>query len=274
MPVLYGVFLYMGVSSLRGMQAVDRIMIWFMPQKYQPDVMYLRHVRTVRVHMFTIIQVLCLACLWVIKTIKSISIAFPLMVLAMCFVRKGMDWMFTQTELKWLDDIMPESHSRAKEDAKKKEKEDDANQEGEASMLIDPNKYSDGHVNLPLQTGNFINIPVDRVTVGMEMEPVNISEEMAKTTLWKTIVANESSPNLLGESVKNHKSRSPDDDHHGHHKHKSSKKKMPVQFYIDDEEKEQLLEEKPSKPAKIEIVVDPPSSTKGSISRIDEDTTC
>lgn len=274
MPVLYGVFLYMGVSSLRGMQAVDRIMIWFMPQKYQPDVMYLRHVRTVRVHMFTIIQVLCLACLWVIKTIKSISIAFPLMVLAMCFVRKGMDWMFTQTELKWLDDIMPESHSRAKEDAKKKEKEDDANQEGEASMLIDPNKYSDGHVNLPLQTGNFINIPVDRVTVGMEMEPVNISEEMAKTTLWKTIVANESSPNLLGESVKNHKSRSPDDDHHGHHKHKSSKKKMPVQFYIDDEEKEQLLEEKPNKPAKIEIVVDPPSSTKGSISRIDEDTTC
>ncbi|XP_033728652.1 sodium bicarbonate cotransporter 3-like isoform X2 [Pecten maximus] len=276
MPVLYGVFLYMGVSSLRGMQAVDRIMLWFMPQKYQPDVMYLRHVRTVRVHMFTIIQVLCLACLWVIKTIKSISIAFPLMVLAMCFVRKGMDWIFTQTELQWLDDIMPESHSRAKEDAKKKEKEQDGNQEEEASMLIDPNKYSAGHVNLPLQTGNFINIPVDRVTVGMEMEPVNISEEMAKTTLWKTIVANESSPNLQGDSFKNHKSRSPDDDYnsHSHHKHKSSKKnKMPVQFYIDDEEKEQLLDEKPRKPAKIEIVVDPPS-TKGSISRIDEDTIC
>ncbi|XP_060067333.1 electroneutral sodium bicarbonate exchanger 1-like isoform X2 [Ylistrum balloti] len=272
MPVLYGVFLYMGVSSLRGMQAVDRIMIWFMPQKYQPDVMYLRHVRTVRVHMFTIIQVLCLACLWVIKTIKSISIAFPLMVLAMCFVRKGMDWIFTQTELKWLDDIMPESHSRAKEDAKKEEKEQ---KEEEQSMLLDPNKYTPGHVNLPLQTGSFINIPVDRVTVGMEMEPVNISEEMAKTTLWKTIVANESSPNLHGDSVKNHKSKYPDDDHnsHGHHKHKSKKNKMPVQFYIDDEEKEQLLDDKPNNPAKIEIVVDPPS-TKGSISRIDEDTVC
>ncbi|XP_021363541.1 electroneutral sodium bicarbonate exchanger 1-like isoform X2 [Mizuhopecten yessoensis] len=273
MPVLYGVFLYMGVSSLRGMQVVDRMTLWFMPQKYQPDFMYLRHVRTARVHIFTVIQVLCLACLWVIKTIKSISIAFPLMVLAMCFVRKGMDWVFSQNELKWLDDIMPESHSRAKEDAKKQEKEE---VEGEESMLIDPNKYTPGHVNLPLQTGSFINIPVDRVTVGMEMEPVNISEEMAKTTLWKTIVANESSSNLQGDHAKYHKSKSPDDDHnsHGHHKHKSSKKnKMPVQFYIDDEEKEQLLEKKRGKPAEIEIVVDPPS-TRGSICRIDEDTTC
>lgn len=80
MPVLFGVFLYMGVSSLRGMQLVDRISIWFMPAKYQPDYLYLRHVRTKRVHLFTIIQVLCLVVLWVIKTVKSISIAFPLMV--------------------------------------------------------------------------------------------------------------------------------------------------------------------------------------------------
>jgi sodium bicarbonate cotransporter 8/sodium bicarbonate transporter 10 len=37
----------------------------------------------------------------------------------MCFVRKGMDWFFTQEELIWLDDIMPEAHHRSKEDAKK-----------------------------------------------------------------------------------------------------------------------------------------------------------
>ena len=37
-------------------------------------------------------------------------------VLAMCFVRKGLDRVFDQRELKWLDDIMPEAHKRAKED--------------------------------------------------------------------------------------------------------------------------------------------------------------
>lgn len=34
----------------------------------------------------------------------------------MCFVRKGLDRVFDQRELKWLDDIMPEAHKRAKED--------------------------------------------------------------------------------------------------------------------------------------------------------------
>jgi hypothetical protein len=36
MPVLYGVLLYMGVSSLKGMQFVDRILLMMMPPKYQP----------------------------------------------------------------------------------------------------------------------------------------------------------------------------------------------------------------------------------------------
>ncbi|ESO84530.1 hypothetical protein LOTGIDRAFT_222036 [Lottia gigantea] len=123
MPVLFGVFLYMGVSSLKGMELVDRFLILFMPPKYQPDLMYLRHVRTKRVHTFTAIQIFCLIVLWVIKTIKAISIAFPIMVLAMCFVRKGMDFYFTQHELKWLDDIMPEAHKREKEDEVKKKDE-------------------------------------------------------------------------------------------------------------------------------------------------------
>ena len=39
----------------------------------------------------------------------------------MCFIRKSLDWVFTQHELKWLDDIMPEVNMREKEDKKKKE---------------------------------------------------------------------------------------------------------------------------------------------------------
>lgn len=80
MPVLYGVFLYMGVASLNGLQLVQRIVIVFMPAKYQPDYPFLEHVPLRRVHFFTVIQVLCLAVLWVIKSINEISIIFPLMV--------------------------------------------------------------------------------------------------------------------------------------------------------------------------------------------------
>ncbi|GLD62766.1 electroneutral sodium bicarbonate exchanger 1-like protein [Lates japonicus] len=44
MPVLYGVFLYMGVSSLKGIQFFDRLKLFGMPAKHQPDFIYLRHV--------------------------------------------------------------------------------------------------------------------------------------------------------------------------------------------------------------------------------------
>ena len=80
MPVLYGVFLFMGTSSLKGIQLVQRVLIMFMPAKYQPDYVYLRHVPLSRCHLFTLIQILCLAALWTIKSIPSISIVFPLMV--------------------------------------------------------------------------------------------------------------------------------------------------------------------------------------------------
>lgn len=51
-----------------------------MPEKYQPDFVYLRHVRTTRVHIFTLIQIACMALMWVIKSIKAVSIAFPVTV--------------------------------------------------------------------------------------------------------------------------------------------------------------------------------------------------
>ena len=82
MPVLYGVFLFMGVASLNGLQFFDRILLFLMPKKYQPDLPYLRRVPLMRVHMFTGVQLLCLVALWVIKDIKATSILFPVMVRA------------------------------------------------------------------------------------------------------------------------------------------------------------------------------------------------
>ncbi|XP_071150027.1 electrogenic sodium bicarbonate cotransporter 1-like [Mytilus edulis] len=115
MPVLYGVFLYMGVASLKGMQLVQRIKIIFIPPKYQPDYEYLRHVPLTKVHLFTFIQIICLGVLWAVKSIHEISIIFPVMVLATCFVRKAMDYFFSENELKWLDGSPPKKKEIEKE---------------------------------------------------------------------------------------------------------------------------------------------------------------
>ena len=80
MPVLYGVFLYMGVASLNGLQFFDRMMLMLMPKKYQPDYPYLRQVTMNRVHYYTVIQVACFVGLWLIKSFSQTSILFPLMV--------------------------------------------------------------------------------------------------------------------------------------------------------------------------------------------------
>ncbi|KMQ86785.1 sodium-driven chloride bicarbonate exchanger, partial [Lasius niger] len=145
MPVLFGVFLYMGVASLKGLQFFDRILIMLMPVKYQPDYMFLRQdtcesnvtsklfyfqyfetsmclqVPLKRVHMFTVIQLTCLACLWLIKSFSSTSILFPLMLVVMIGIRKSLDLMFTQRELKILDDVMPEPSKKHADDLRKLE---------------------------------------------------------------------------------------------------------------------------------------------------------
>uniref|UniRef100_A0A8C2DYF5 Anion exchange protein n=1 Tax=Cyprinus carpio TaxID=7962 RepID=A0A8C2DYF5_CYPCA len=105
MPVLYGVFLYMGVASLNGVQFMDRLQLLLMPAKHQPDLIYLRHVPLRRVHLFTFIQVCVCVC-----------------ILALVAVRKAMDYVFSQHDLSYLDDIMPEKDKKKKEDEKKKKK--------------------------------------------------------------------------------------------------------------------------------------------------------
>ncbi|GLD56680.1 sodium bicarbonate cotransporter 3-like protein, partial [Lates japonicus] len=78
MPVLYGVFLYMGVSSLKGIQLFDRIKLFGMPAKHQPDLIYLRYVPLWKVHVFTVVQLSCLIVLWAIKA-SAAAVIFPMM---------------------------------------------------------------------------------------------------------------------------------------------------------------------------------------------------
>ncbi|KAM6432080.1 electrogenic sodium bicarbonate cotransporter 4 [Liasis olivaceus] len=117
MPVLYGIFLYMGVASLNGIQFWERCKLFLMPAKHQPDYVYLRHVPLRKVHLFSTIQIVCLAILWILKSTVA-AIIFPVMILALILVRKMLDFVFSQHDLAWIDNIIPE---KEKVDDKKKE---------------------------------------------------------------------------------------------------------------------------------------------------------
>ncbi|XP_069874838.1 sodium bicarbonate cotransporter 3 isoform X10 [Dipodomys merriami] len=163
MPVLYGVFLYMGVSSLKGIQFFDRIKLFGMPAKHQPDLIYLRYVPLWKVHIFTVVQLTCLVLLWVIKA-SAAAVVFPMMVLALVFVRKLMDLCFTKRELSWLDDLMPESKKKKEDDKKKKEKE-------EAERMLQEDEDT---VHLPFEGGSLLQIPVKALKYSPE-KPVSVT---------------------------------------------------------------------------------------------------
>ncbi|TFK14737.1 Electrogenic sodium bicarbonate cotransporter 1 [Platysternon megacephalum] len=132
MPVLYGVFLYMGVAALNSIQFMDRIQLLLMPAKHQPDFMYLRHVPLRRVHLFTLIQMLCLAALWILKSTVA-AIIFPVMLLALVGIRKAMECIFSRQDLSWLDDIMPEKDRKEEEEKlqRSQEKEESDSEDSE-----------------------------------------------------------------------------------------------------------------------------------------------
>ncbi|XP_030683999.1 anion exchange protein 4 isoform X4 [Nomascus leucogenys] len=110
MPVLYGIFLYMGVAALSSIQFTKRVKLLLMPAKHQPDLLLLRHVPLTRVHLFTAIQLACLGLLWIIKSTPA-AIVFPLMLLGLVGVRKALERVFSPQELFWLDELMPEEES-------------------------------------------------------------------------------------------------------------------------------------------------------------------
>ncbi|XP_075778114.1 sodium bicarbonate cotransporter 3 isoform X10 [Pelodiscus sinensis] len=178
MPVLYGVFLYMGVSSLRGIQFFDRIKLFGMPAKHQPDLIYLRYVPLWKVHVFTVVQLTCLVLLWVIKA-SAAAVVFPMMVLALVFIRKLMDLCFTNRELSWLDDLMPESKKKKEDDKKKRAKE-------EAERMLQT--VDSETVRLPYEGGNVLEIPVKALKYSPE-KPESVKISMEDSSVMKYVDA-------------------------------------------------------------------------------------
>ena len=105
MATLYGIFLYMGVVSLQGMQFMERLSLWVMDSSLYPATHYIRRVPIRVIHLFTLVQFVCLAVLCVINVIPSepVRILFPVFIALLIPIRWLMDRFFAEEHLAILD---------------------------------------------------------------------------------------------------------------------------------------------------------------------------
>ncbi|XP_028992348.1 anion exchange protein 3 isoform X1 [Betta splendens] len=103
LAVLFGIFLYMGVTSLTGIQLYERITLMVTPAKHHPDHVYVTKVKTWRMNMFTIFQLACIVALWVVKS-SVVSLAFPfVLIMTVPLRRVVLSRIFEERELQALD---------------------------------------------------------------------------------------------------------------------------------------------------------------------------
>nr|XP_014341472.1 PREDICTED: anion exchange protein 3 isoform X1 [Latimeria chalumnae] len=103
LAVLFGIFLYMGVTSLTGIQLYERLLLMFTPSKHHPDHVYVIKVKTWRMNLFTCIQLACIVLLWVVKSTVA-SLAFPFILIMTVPLRVFvLPRIFQERELKALD---------------------------------------------------------------------------------------------------------------------------------------------------------------------------
>merc|ERR1712179_837911 len=109
-PVLLGVFLFMGVSSLNGNELFERIGLWFIWDSSKfPQYPYIKTLQKsenssmMRVHVFTFLQLICLGILYALKSIKAVAVVFPFFIASLVGVRALFRKFFTEEELEALD---------------------------------------------------------------------------------------------------------------------------------------------------------------------------
>lgn len=105
LAVLYGVFLFMGLVALPAQQLWQRILLLFQQPAMMAETPYTKYVKPLkRVHFFTAIQLFFFALLYVVKSMKMIAIAFPVMILLCIPVRMYLlPKIFSEDELTLLD---------------------------------------------------------------------------------------------------------------------------------------------------------------------------
>merc|ERR1711874_10299 len=106
--VLFGVFLYMGVSSIPGNQLFERVALWgIWKQSDYPQYPYLANVPIKGVHLFTAVQIICFAILYWLKSNKDTSVGFPFFIAGLIVLRRFFSRMFTEDVLAALDGEAP-----------------------------------------------------------------------------------------------------------------------------------------------------------------------
>ena len=109
MAVLYGLFLFMGIVSMRGNQFFERLSLWVMEPSLYPGTHYIRRVPNWMIHIFTAIQLACLVVLWLVKE-SRLGILFPLFIAMLVPLRFSLSRLFRDTHLQALDaDEVPET---------------------------------------------------------------------------------------------------------------------------------------------------------------------
>ncbi|MFT7669692.1 MAG: mannitol/fructose-specific phosphotransferase system IIA component (Ntr-type) [Planctomycetota bacterium] len=102
LAVLFGLFLYMGVVSMRGNQFFERLSLWATDPSLYPSSHYVRRVPRSVMHLFTASQLGCLVALWAIKT-SAWAILFPLFIALLVPIRFGLARIFGAKNVDILD---------------------------------------------------------------------------------------------------------------------------------------------------------------------------
>jgi mannitol/fructose-specific phosphotransferase system IIA component (Ntr-type) len=113
LAVLFGLFLYMGVVSMKGNQFFERLSLWATDPSMYPSSHYVRRVPRIVMHLFTVVQLVCLVVLWVVKT-SAFGILFPLFIAILVPIRFCLNRFI---EPKYLADLDAEEIPEEEEDA-------------------------------------------------------------------------------------------------------------------------------------------------------------
>lgn len=105
MAALYGIFLFMGFVSLRGLQFIERLSLWVTDSAMYPVNHYTRRVPIRTIHLFTLIQFVCLVLLCVtnVSPYEPVRILFPVFIALLVPFRALIGRFFEPDQLAFLD---------------------------------------------------------------------------------------------------------------------------------------------------------------------------
>ena len=103
MEVLFGLFLFMGYTTLNGTDLFARVKLWMIDKHLYPTEGYIKKVPIKVINIFTLIQIGALATLWVLKS-SSLGILFPLLIALLVPLRQWLSKHFEEEHLTALDE--------------------------------------------------------------------------------------------------------------------------------------------------------------------------